>query len=188
LNESLLVSYGDNVNAGTVTASASYAGDANHHGSSDTKSFTIDKAGSTTLVTCPPSVIYNGAAHTPCTATVTGAGGLNESSTVTYTDNTFAGTATASASYAGDANHTGSSHSTTFVIDKATPQITWPNPAGITYPTALGDDQLNATANVPGGDRAERGQRAAPLGVVHPDRHGQLQHRGRDGLHRRGQG
>jgi len=33
---------------------------------------------------------------------------------------------------------------------KATPTITWSNPADITYPTALSGAQLNATASVPG--------------------------------------
>jgi hypothetical protein len=33
---------------------------------------------------------------------------------------------------------------------KATPALTWANPADITYPTALSATQLNATANVPG--------------------------------------
>jgi len=36
------------------------------------------------------------------------------------------------------------------VISKATPVITWSNPAGIVYGAALGSTQLNATANVPG--------------------------------------
>jgi hypothetical protein len=35
-------------------------------------------------------------------------------------------------------------------VAKATPAITWASPAGITYGTALGAAQLNATANVPG--------------------------------------
>jgi gliding motility-associated-like protein len=41
---------------------------------------------------------------------------------------------------------------TTVVISvtKATPVITWPNPAAITYGTPLSATQLNATANVPG--------------------------------------
>jgi hypothetical protein len=39
---------------------------------------------------------------------------------VNYSNNTGAGQATASYTYAGDANHTGSSDSTTFTIDKAT--------------------------------------------------------------------
>ena len=44
--------YSDNTNAGTATASYTFAGDDNHTGSSDSKHFTIDKASSTTTVTC----------------------------------------------------------------------------------------------------------------------------------------
>ena len=36
------------------------------------------------------------------------------------------------------------------VVSQATPVITWSNPAGITYGTALSATQLNATASVPG--------------------------------------
>ncbi len=110
LNQALTVSYTDNVDAGTATASASYAGTANYNASSDTENFTIGKANTTTTVTCTAGAIaYNGAAHTPCSASVTGAGGLNEALTVSYTDNVDAGTATASASYAGTANYNASS-------------------------------------------------------------------------------
>lgn len=35
-------------------------------------------------------------------------------------------------------------------VSKATPTVTWANPAGIVYGTALGAAQLNATASVPG--------------------------------------
>ena len=35
-------------------------------------------------------------------------------------------------------------------VNKATPTITWANPADITYGTALSGTQLNATASVPG--------------------------------------
>ena len=37
-------------------------------------SYTIDQAASETVVTCPASVVYNGAAQEPCTVSVTGAG------------------------------------------------------------------------------------------------------------------
>src|SRR6185436_15163893 len=37
-----------------------------------------------------------------------------------------------------------------FVIAKATPTITWANPADIVYGTPLSATQLNATASVPG--------------------------------------
>jgi hypothetical protein len=38
----------------------------------------------------------------------------------------------------------------TINVDKATPSITWANPADITYGTALSSTQLDATASVPG--------------------------------------
>jgi gliding motility-associated-like protein len=38
----------------------------------------------------------------------------------------------------------------TITVNKATPVVTWANPAAITYGTALGPVQQNATANVPG--------------------------------------
>jgi len=82
-------------------------------------SFTISKAPSVTAVTCPASVTYNGPAQTPCTATVTGAGGLSQALTPAYTDNVNVGTATASASFAADTNHTDSNDSKTFQINKA---------------------------------------------------------------------
>jgi hypothetical protein len=115
LNQAVPVTYSNNVNAGTATASASFAGDSTHTSSSGSATFTIAKAPSIVTITCPASVIYTGSAQTPCTATVTGAGGLNQSVAVTYSNNVV-GTATASASYAGDANHTGSTASTTFQI------------------------------------------------------------------------
>jgi hypothetical protein len=144
------VTYTNNLNSGTANAAATYAGDANHDGSTGTGGFTIAKASSTTTVNCPASQTYSGSAIEPCTANVTGAGGLNQSVPVTYTNNTGAGTATANASFAGDANHAGSNASATFTISKATPTITWSNPADIVYGTALSSTQLNATANVAG--------------------------------------
>ena len=74
----LMVSYTSNINAGTATTNASYPGDANHEPSSDARAFTIAKATSATSLSCPASPTYNGAAQTPCTANVTGAGGLNQ--------------------------------------------------------------------------------------------------------------
>jgi hypothetical protein len=38
----------------------------------------------------------------------------------------------------------------TFAVDRATPTVTWAAPAAITYGTALGPAQLDATASVPG--------------------------------------
>jgi hypothetical protein len=116
-------SYGPTItpptNAGDYQARATFAGDDNHNGSQDSKPFSIFKADSTTVVSCPTNVTYNAAAQTPCSVSVTGAGGLNLTPNPGYTANMDAGTATASYTYAGDANHNGSSDSKTFNIDKA---------------------------------------------------------------------
>ena len=124
LNAGVVVDYTDNINVGTANAGANFVGDSNHEGSADTETFDITKATSTTVVTCPASQTYTGSEITPCSATVTGAGTLNEPVAVTYENNVEAGTATANATYAGDANHTGSSDSETFEISQATVNVT----------------------------------------------------------------
>ena len=133
LNQALTVSYANNTNAGTATASASFAGDANHNSSSGSDTFTIGKAASTTTVTCPAGVTYTGAAQTPCSASVTGPGGLSQALSVSYADNTSTGTATASASFAGDANHNASSGSDTFDIGKVAQAIDFPTLPNVVF-------------------------------------------------------
>ena len=145
LNQTLAVSYSNNTEAGTATAGASYAGDPNHTGSSDSKTFTIGKAPSTTTVSCPASVTYDGSAKAPCSATASGLGGLNQPVSVSYSGNTDAGTATASATFAGDANHDGSSDSKTFSIAKADQTITFD---GAPFSAAYGQTfQVQPTAS-----------------------------------------
>jgi hypothetical protein len=147
LSQSLTVIYTDNTNAGTASAAASFAGDDNHTGSNDSKTFQIAKASSTTAVTCAGGNVYNGSPLTPCAAAVTGAGGLNTSAQVSYADNTGAGTATASASYAGDDNHEASSDSKQFSIARAASTVTLTCPAGVTYD---GSAQTPCSASVSG--------------------------------------
>ncbi|HUF02732.1 MAG TPA: kelch repeat-containing protein [Aridibacter sp.] len=79
----------------------------------------IGKADSTTVLTCPASVTYDGTAQEPCSATVTGNGGLNEAVAVSYSDNTNAGTAGASATFAETAAHLGSTDNKNFTIAAA---------------------------------------------------------------------
>ncbi|MFN8466042.1 MAG: MBG domain-containing protein [Caldilineaceae bacterium] len=128
LNQTPAVVYAGNTNAGTATASFSFAENANYLASSDSKNFTIAKAPTTTTVTCGAGPFtFTGAAITPCTASVTGAGGLNLVLAVVYTGNTNAGTATASASYAGSTNYLASSGSKNFTIGQATPKLSVTN-------------------------------------------------------------
>ncbi|HWW76534.1 MAG TPA: choice-of-anchor Q domain-containing protein, partial [Pyrinomonadaceae bacterium] len=112
-------------NAGDYAASATFAGDANHDGSGNSKDFSIAKALSTTTVTCAGGNVYTGSPLTPCSASVSGAGGLSQTLSVTYSNNVNAGTATASATFAGDANHDGSNGSQTFSIGKAAQTISF---------------------------------------------------------------
>lgn len=83
----------------------------------------IIPASSTVHLTCS-DVIYNGAAQTPCTASVSGAGGLSQALSVDYSGNTNVGTASSTASYAGDSNHEGSSATVDFSVDPAPVTVT----------------------------------------------------------------
>jgi hypothetical protein len=137
LNQSLEVSYsgrnGTNygpsttapTNAGDYLASASYAGDANHLPSSDSRTYTITKAASTTTVVVlgGENFTYDGNEHS-ATVTVIGAGGLNLTLAPEYScghvpkDAADTG-CVASYTFDGDANHLSSSDSKTYTIAKA---------------------------------------------------------------------
>lgn len=84
-----------------------------------------------TVITSPAglsvTVLYNGSPTLPITA---------GSYTVTATLN--------------ETNYSASPVSTTLVINKATPTVSWTPTTPITYPTALSGSQLNATASVGG--------------------------------------
>jgi hypothetical protein len=147
------------VNAGTYVVSVTFtSANANYSNASGTGSMTINKAGSITTVTIGDST-YDGTPRGG-TAGVTGAGGLNQPVTLTYLGrngteyaaSTSApvntGDYTATATFAGDANHSGSTASKDFTVSKATPVIDWANPAAITYGTALTGTQLNAVAKL----------------------------------------
>ena len=84
---------------------------------------------------------YNGTtvpgtfAYTPAVGAIPGAGSQTLSVTFTPTDGTHYTTATGT---------------TTLVVNKATPVITWPTPSPITVGTALSATQLNAAASLNG--------------------------------------
>jgi len=133
LSQSVAPTYSGNVNVGTATANASYPGGGNYQSSSGSATFQITAAATTTTVSCPASVVFTGSPQTPCSATVTGPGGLSASVTPTYASNVNAGTATASASYAGGGNYAGSNGSATFQITPAATTASVSCPASVTY-------------------------------------------------------
>ena len=104
--------------ADSCTGTAVYAGDANHTGSSATATLTINKAPSTTTVNGGGSFVYDGSGH-PLTAVVTGVGGLNLPVPVTgciASPTLPAHNCTGTATFAGDANHLGSTGSASVTI------------------------------------------------------------------------
>ena len=115
---------GSETNAGSypetgtfVSSDTDYGNGGSRNNGQATGTLVIGLATSSVTLTCPTSVIYTGSALTPCTASATGAGGLNVTNlTVTYSNNTNPGVATATASYGPDANHTASSNSADFSI------------------------------------------------------------------------
>ena len=122
---------GDQVNAGTYTVTATYAGDANHPAARTRPTITIDKATSTTS---PP------AAASPTTARPhrrlgqrRGGGIVTGSAVLIYSgDQVNAGTYTVTATYAGDANHPAAPTRATITIDKARPRRSPPAAASPT--------------------------------------------------------
>jgi hypothetical protein len=155
---------GDCVNVTTTngcTGTATYGGDQNHDGSTGSASITIEKASSTTMVTFESGpYTYRGTAFT-ANASVTGVN-LSSALSVTFggdcTNVTTTDGCTASASFAGDTNHTGSSDSKAITITKATPTVTLTAPnatfnaspyTGYTYSvTGVGGADLTSSAVV----------------------------------------
>jgi hypothetical protein len=100
------------------------------------------------------------------------------------------------ASFASDGSNAGSFGSNSLTVNKATPTLAWSNPAGITYGTALGATQLNATAfrarqlRLYTGLRhgARRGRQPDTARGLHAHGYDQLQHGGERCLHQRLEG
>lgn len=138
------ISYsGDCTNVGTTcTAIATTAADANHSSSTATATLAITKASTTTSVSFgAASAVYTGSAFTATATTSFGA------ATIAYSgDCTNVGTScTATATNAGDANHTGSMATATLAITKAASSTTVSFGAG---PFVYTGTAYTATASV----------------------------------------
>jgi len=98
-----------------------------------------------------PPFAVNATASSGLAVTFTLVSGPATLSGNTVTVNDF-GTVTLRASQAGNANYNAALDvDQSFTVNsKGTPVLTWTNPAGITYGTALSGTQLNATADKPG--------------------------------------
>ncbi len=141
------------LNTGTQTLTASFTptDSANYNTASGTVSITVVKATPTITWSTPSSITYG---------TALGATQLNASSGVagTFTYSPAAGTVltvgtqtlTTSFTPTDTANYNAASGTVSLTVAKATPTITWSTPSSITYGTAIGATQLNASATVAG--------------------------------------
>src|SRR5204863_373219 len=110
------------------TASYSFAGDGDHTGSNDSATIVITPAASLTTVSGGGSFVFDGSAHA-ASVLVTGAGSLSLTPSPSYSGGCSAApihvaqttptACTASYSFAGDGDHTGSNDSATIVITPA---------------------------------------------------------------------
>ncbi len=145
--------YGPSASAPTGAGSYSVTAtinDPNYSGSSS-GTLIVNKATST-ITWPPPAAITYGTAlsaaqlnatsnvpgsfiYAPPLGTVLTAGSQNLSATFTPTD---------------AADYTTAAANVSLTVNKAASSLTWATPAAVTYGTALGSTQLNATANVPG--------------------------------------
>ena len=155
LNQTVAVVYsGDCTNVTSTngcTATANFAGDANHTSSSDTKSITIEKASSTTAVAFEAGpYTYRGTAFT-ATANVTGVGGLNQDGRGGLQRRLHQRNEHerlhGDGDFAGDANHTSSSDTKSITIEKASSTTAVAFEAG---PYTYRGTAFTATANVTG--------------------------------------
>ncbi len=127
----------------------SFAGDANYATASGDATVTITKAAATINVTGYTGV-YDGGAH-GASGSATGVSGEPLSALLNF-GATFINVpgGTAHWTFAGNTNYAPAGGDVSITIGKATPTITWSNPADIVYGTALSATQLDATANVGG--------------------------------------
>jgi hypothetical protein len=157
----------------TDSLKAAYAGDTNFAAStSNTLSYSVANAATLTLSANPTISTYG--QQVTLTATLspyTLNGQSTNGESVTFSNGTTnlgtatlasgvatlsvtslpGGTNSLTANYSGDSNFASAkSNVLPYVVNRATPSITWANPASVTYGAALSAAQLDATASVPG--------------------------------------
>ena len=140
-------SYANNTNAGTATASYSYAGDANHSASSGSATFTIGQANATVAFTGYTGGTYDGSQHTQ-TVTVSGVGNDGTLYATSLSGTNAAHTASPRSFSNGNYNPVDESGTLAFSIGKASSTTTVNiNGGPFTY---TGSAQTPATVTVTG--------------------------------------
>jgi hypothetical protein len=139
------------VGSHTITATFTPTDSADYTGASSSVTLVVNQATPAITWLTPAAITYG---------TTLGAAQLDASSSVagTFSYSLAAGTVLGAGSHTITAtftptdttDYTGASSSVTLVVNQATPAITWPTPAAITYGTALGATQLDASSPVAG--------------------------------------
>jgi VCBS repeat-containing protein len=137
------------------TISYAYAGTSDFAAASATSTLTVNKADQTIAWSNPADITFGTALDaTQLNATVSVPGPDPTAGTLTYATPAgtvlSAGTQTLTVTAAATDNYNAATASVTIHVLKATPTVSWPSPADITYGTVLGADQLDATASVAG--------------------------------------
>lgn len=153
---------------GTVQIQASQPGNNSFKAAPNVvRSFAVAKA-PTTITLGNLSHTYDGAAKSASAATAPAKlSGLSISYNGAPSAPTNAGSYQVVASLENN-NYTAPNATGTLTIRKAIPTVTWADPASIAYGTALGGDQLNASADVPGAFTY-----SPPAGTILPAGNGQ---------------
>lgn len=141
------------VGAGTVTVTATKAGDGNYNASNTaTRDITVGKAAQTISIGAVTDKTYGDAAFTLTASGGSGTGAItftvpDDNGVLTLSGNTVtivgAGTVTVTATKAESTNHNSVTATKTITVSKATaPAITYPTAAGVTYGQTLSESAL----------------------------------------------
>jgi len=143
------------LNAGTQTLTVTFTptDTVDYTTASDSVPLMVNKG--TLVVTWPtPAAISYGTALSPAqldaTSNAVGTFSYSPAAGAILAVGTHILTVTFTPSYPTDYTTTTATASVTLTVDKASPAITWPTPAAITYGTALGGAQLDASSTVAG--------------------------------------
>jgi hypothetical protein len=135
----------------TLTVTFTPSNPTDYSGATASATLQVNKATPTITWATPSAITYGtllSATQLDATASVPGTFVYSPAAGTTLT----AGSQTLTVTFTptDSVDYTSAAGSVSLVVNKATPVLTWPTPASITYGTQLSSTQLDATANVPG--------------------------------------